>query len=207
MLKRTKGRLLLTLLVVTGMAGTVNNSALTGKERKFAVSQLKDTRNEFFQSIRGLSEKQLNYRPDPAGRTIRECIYHMAMTEAAAWQLMESTMRQPAMPEKRSKANLRDLQLLETSQNDGSNFQFASSIQVTKAPWQNTAAATLAFKNMRASHLKYIRSTTEDLRNHFTQLSGNWIDGYQLLLIMAGNSDRLVRQIEAIKSGPGFPND
>jgi hypothetical protein len=44
MLKRTKGCILLTTLVITGLAGTVKNSALTSQERKFAVSQLKESR-------------------------------------------------------------------------------------------------------------------------------------------------------------------
>ena len=46
MLKRTKGRILLTMLVVTGLAGTVNNSTLSNKERKFVIIQLKDTKTE-----------------------------------------------------------------------------------------------------------------------------------------------------------------
>ena len=41
MLKRTKGRILLTMLVITGLAGTVKNTTLTSQERKFAISQLK----------------------------------------------------------------------------------------------------------------------------------------------------------------------
>ena len=41
MIKMTKGRVLITLLVVTGLAGTMNDNAITQKERKFAVTELK----------------------------------------------------------------------------------------------------------------------------------------------------------------------
>ena len=54
MLKRTKGRILLTTLVITGLAGTVKNTTLSNQERKFAVSQLKETKTDLLRSIRGL---------------------------------------------------------------------------------------------------------------------------------------------------------
>ena len=41
MLKRTMGRSLLTLLVITGLAGTINDSSLSQKERKFGVNMFK----------------------------------------------------------------------------------------------------------------------------------------------------------------------
>ena len=65
MLKRTKGRLLLTLLVITGLAGTLSNTALTEKERKFVVHNLKDTKSEVQKSIKGLSDAQLNFKTAP----------------------------------------------------------------------------------------------------------------------------------------------
>jgi hypothetical protein len=51
MLKRTKGRLLLVLLVCTGLAGTLNNSSLSQKERKQAISLIKSSRNEVLASV------------------------------------------------------------------------------------------------------------------------------------------------------------
>ena len=43
MLKRTTGRFLITLLVITGLAGTVNDNTLSKTERKYAMSLMKDT--------------------------------------------------------------------------------------------------------------------------------------------------------------------
>lgn len=41
MLQRTNGRLLITLLVVTGLAGTLNNNSVSQQERKVVLEQLK----------------------------------------------------------------------------------------------------------------------------------------------------------------------
>jgi len=53
MLKRTKGLLLLTLLVITGLAGTLKDSIISQKERKSAISLMKDTKADVIKSVKG----------------------------------------------------------------------------------------------------------------------------------------------------------
>ena len=50
MLKRTKGLLLLSLLVITGLAGALNDTAISSKERKLSASLMKDTKNDLIPS-------------------------------------------------------------------------------------------------------------------------------------------------------------
>src|SRR5690606_3070146 len=73
MLKRTYGRLLLTLLVATGLAGKVNDTSLSKSERKFLVTQYKETRAALFSKTKDLSTAQLKFRPAPDKWTIEEC--------------------------------------------------------------------------------------------------------------------------------------
>jgi hypothetical protein len=65
MLKRTKGRLLLTLLVITGLAGTLKDASISKKERKSAVSLMKDTKSDVINSVKGLSDAKLNFKAAP----------------------------------------------------------------------------------------------------------------------------------------------
>ena len=53
MLKRTKGLFLLTLLVITGLAGTLKDTSLSKKERKAALSLMKDTKADVLKSVKG----------------------------------------------------------------------------------------------------------------------------------------------------------
>jgi len=62
-----------------------------------------------------------------------------------------------------------------------------------------------SFATDRANHIKYIKGTTEDLRNHVIQMPFGWIDAYQLCLMISSGTDRYMEQIEQIKADSKFP--
>ena len=63
MRRRKYGYILLTLLVISGLAGIPFDNTLNKQERKFASDHLKDTKSEVLKSIKGLSEAQLDSNP------------------------------------------------------------------------------------------------------------------------------------------------
>jgi hypothetical protein len=205
MLKRTKGRLLLTLLVITGFAGTLNDSSLTKQERKFAVDQLKDTKIDLLKSIRGLSEKQLNFKPSADRWSIKDCFYHLTQAEAGFWKMLETSMNEPAIPEKRSEVKISDEDLLkgisDPTTKDPEPFPLA------KPGWKSMDEVMTAFKSSRSQQLKYAKTTTEDLRNHFIQLPFGWVDCYQFIIFISGHCNRHTQQINEIIADPGFPKN
>lgn len=207
MLKRTTGRLLLTLLVVTGLAGTINDTSLTKQERKFAVNELKETRSKLLSSVKGLSETQLNFRTAPDRWSIKECVYHITMAENGLWTMLQGAMKGPATPEKRSEVKISDEQLLKGITDRSTKFKAPEEIQPDKSPWKTLDEALSAFKTSRADHLKYTKTTTEDLRNHLIQMPMGAIDGYQFILFVGGHSNRHTQQIEEIKADPNFPKN
>jgi len=207
MLKRTKGRLLLTLLVVTGLAGKITDTTITSKERKFLVSELKDTKSAIQSTVKGLSEKQLNYKSAPDRWSIRECVYHITLAENNLWNLLETAMKNPPTPEKRREVTVSDDDLLKGITDRTEKRQAPEVIRPDKASWKNTQEALAAFKLSRGNHLKYAKTTTEDLRNHIIDLPFGKVDAYQFMLFMAGHSQRHLLQIKEIKADPGFPRE
>lgn len=205
MLKRTKGRLLLTLLVITGFAGTLSETALTKQERKFAVMQLKDTKANVVKSVKGLSEAQLNFKATPERWSITECVYHLTMAENALWGMFVGTMKSPATPEKRSELKLSDQEVISMIENRTKTLTAPEMLLPGKATWKTAEEALTSFKNDRGEHLKYVKTTTEDLRNHIFQLPIGAIDGYQFLLFMAAHSDRHTQQINEVKTSANYP--
>lgn len=205
MLKRTKGRILLTMLVVTGLAGTINNSTLSNQERKFAITRLKDTRTDLLAGIKGLSEKQLNFKPSAENLSIKECFYHIIHTEKVLWDKLDIAMMKPATPEKRLELKLSDEDILNTVNDPINEAVTAESRLRNNASFQSTSEAVSAFKSFRAVHLKYVKTTTEDLRNHFIQLPIGWIDCYQSIIFMSGYCSSRIRQINEILADPNFP--
>lgn len=205
MLKRTKGRLLLTLLVITGLAGTLNDTAISNKERKSSASLMKETKSELIKSVKGLSEAQLNYKQAPDRWSVKECVYHLATSEKALGQLLEATMKAPANPDKRSEIKVTDEQFINMLEDSTTKRKTNEMLEPKNASYKSLNEALNDFKELRTEHIKYIRTTTEDLRNHVVQLPFGWIDCYQLTLMVGAHTNRHTQQLNEVKADPGFP--
>jgi len=206
-MRRSKyGYLLLALLVITGLAGTVTSTSITSKERKFAATHLKDTKVDVLKSVKGLSRAQLDFKTDPDKWSIRECVYHIAVSEKTLWRLLQNTMKQPANPEKRSDIKLTDDQIISMTEDIGGKFIATQNLESKNTTYKTLDEALESFKSIRTEHIKHMKTTTEDLRNHIVQLPVGWVDCYQICLFMSAHSNRHMQQIEELKADPNFPS-
>jgi len=205
MIKRSIGRSLLTLLVVTGLAGTINVNSISKKERKSAVSLLKDTRADVLESVKGLSDAQINFKASPERWSVKECTYHIAIAEKNLWDMLEKQMASPANPEKRADIKMTDDQLIKMMEDRSFKVKTVEPFEPKNTPYKSLEEALTAFKEMRADHIKHMRSSTEDLRNHVVTMPFGSLDCYQLCLMMAAHSNRHTQQINEVKADPAFP--
>ena len=205
MLKRTIGRSLLTLLVITGLAGTINDSSISKKERKYAIGMMKDTRDDALKGIRDLSEAQLNYKPTPEKWSVKECIYHIAGAEKLLWGAFENTMKGAANPEKRAEIKVTDGEFVKMIQDRTTKAAAPEPIQPKNTGFNSIDEAVEDFKKNRADHIRYLKNSTEDMRNHVVQMPFGWIDCYQVCLLVAAHSNRHIQQLNEVKASPGFP--
>jgi DinB superfamily len=205
MLKRTKGRFLLTLLVITGLAGTFKNSSLTKQERKLVVSELKESKSEFLKSVKDLSDEQLNFKPSPERWSIQECIYHITLAEKDLWYMLNTTMREPGTPGRSQDVKIADEDILKIGTDRTNKLKSPEALQPSKASWKSANDAISGFKTARADLIKYAKSTTEDMRDHIIPLAFGNVDAYQFLLFMSAHCNRHIGQIEEIKGDPRFP--
>jgi hypothetical protein len=206
MLKRTQGRLLLTLLVITGLAGTLNNTSLSLKERKFAINLVKNDRIELFKAVSGLSNDQLDFKKDPHNWSIKQFIYHISASEKNSWNLLAAVMKAAPNPEKRSLITLTDDQLVASMEDPSSDLLTTETADTKKTTFRSVTEALESFKLQRAELLKYLKLSTEDLRDHVIQMPFGWIDCYQFCLMIGSHSDRHIKQIEALRTDPKFPS-
>jgi hypothetical protein len=207
MLKRTTGLSLLTLLVITGLAGTINNFSISGKERKFAITLMKDTRDAVIDEVKGLSDAQLEYRESPDKWSVKECLYHIAAAEKALWEGFETAMKAPANPEKRAEIKVTDEKVVAMVEDRVTvKVKAPEPLQPANTGYKSAAEALADFKATRTEHIKYMKTTTEDLRNHVSQMPVGPIDGYQFYLFIAAHTNRHTQQIQEIKKSAGFPS-
>lgn len=205
MLKRTTGRLLLLLLVATGFAGTIDNTAISSAERKYAAGLMKETYKTAVNSVKGLSEAQLNYKASADKWSVKDCIYHIAGAEKLLWTLFEGTMKAPANPELRAEIKVTDEQFVKMLQDRTQKAQAPEPIQPKNTGYADLEAALADFKTNRMEHIKYIKNSTEDLRNHVVKMPFGHIDCYQLYLMIAAHSSRHTAQLNEVKADAGFP--
>lgn len=205
MFKRTSGFILLILLVITGIGSQVSNTTLESKERRILVDQLKDTKNAFIKSTKGLSEEQLNFKSSSDKWSIKECMQHIALAEKGLWSVAHEALNLPANGIRRSEIKITDEEISKVGNDRTAKQQAPESLKPEKARWTSAKEITESFKEDRAALIKYVKTTTLDVRNHVTDLAVGPVDAYQVMLLIAAHSDRHIQQIEEIKRDPKFP--
>lgn len=203
--RKTYNYLLLLFIVFSGLAGTPMDDILTKKERKFAAEHMKTTKAELTDAIKGLNTAQLAYKPAPDKWSAQECVYHIAVSEKTLWSLLETSMKAGPTPEKKKDLKITDEEIVKRLEDRSTKRKTVAALEPQNAPYKSVEEAMNDFKNARAAHIKYIKATSEDLRNHFVEMPFGMIDCYQLCLMISSHTNRHVQQLNEVKKDPGFP--
>jgi hypothetical protein len=202
MLKRTKGYTLLLLLVLTGLAGRLSTTTITSKERRLAIDELKDSKVAVLKSVKGLSEKQLTFKTNKNGWSIKEYLQHIVISEQSLWSMADEALKQPGQ---KFQIKLSDEKALFLLTNSETEQQMPGSFKRTKTKWKTTAQILDAFKTRRNELIKFVKTSTDNMRNHILQMPVGYIDSYQMMLYIAACTKQHVKKIEEIKADPAFP--
>jgi uncharacterized damage-inducible protein DinB len=181
---------------------------LTSEERDAVLKQLQVSHDNFLKSISGLSQKQWTFKPAPDRWSVAEVAEHITVAEGTILGLVQNQlMHSPAAPEKRASVKGKD-QLILTRMPDRSHKAQAPEILRPTGRWASEAELTKAFEERRNATMDYVRTTNDDLRDHFFDHPAfGTLDGYQWLLMIATHSARHTAQIEEVKADPNFPKE
>lgn len=201
--KRNTGYILLALLVVTGFGSQIHNVTISQKERTFLHTDLKLTKKQFLESVKGLSDAQLAFKPSADAWSVSDCIAHLAISEDEIWQMANEALKQPANPEKRNLIKMSDEELMRMAKDRSKKGKAPEVLQPGNAKWKNAKEALDVFKERRGNLLKYVKTTTHDMRNHVVEEMA--MDSYQVLLLISAHTNRHTQQIREVRSHPNFP--
>lgn len=193
------------MLVLSGFAGTFHSNTISKDERKFAVNSFKETKKELLLAVKGLSKKQLNYKPSPEEWSIKECMTHIIVAEHALWDMVEKSLTQSPNSEKRTEIKITDDQLQKEFYDRSSKTKKIETFYPGKAKYNSMDETVEAFKKHRSLVNDFLKSTNADLRNHVLQLPFGTLDAYQLCLAISANSNIYLQQILEIKANKRFP--
>jgi uncharacterized damage-inducible protein DinB len=182
-------------------------TTLTAEERSFGLQQFQTTHDNFLKSIAGLSQKQWTFKPAPDRWSVAEVAEHITVSESTIFGLVQKTMQSPAAPEKRELVKGKDQLILQRMPDRSHKAQAPEMLRPT-GRWATEADLTKAFEDSRKANMDYIRTTNDDLRDHFFDhpVFGP-LDGYQWLLLISAHSARHTEQIEEVKADPNFPKE
>ena len=200
--------LTLALASIAQTAAAPSSPTLSAAERETALKSLQDTHDAFLKSIAGLSEKQWRFKPAPDRWSVAEVAEHIAVSESMIFGMVQSrVMTSPAAPEKRAEVAGKD-EIILTRVPDRSHKAQAPEFLKPTNRWATREELTKAFEDSRKATMDYVRTTNDDLRDHFGPhpIFGS-LDAYQWILLISAHSDRHTKQIEEVKADPNFPKE
>jgi hypothetical protein len=195
------------MTLIAQTTSTTVPTTLTPQEREFAIKQFETTRDNFLKSISGLSEKQWTFKPAPDRWSVAEVAEHITVSETTIFGLVTKLMQGPADAQKRDLVKGKDELIIEKVPDRSHKVQAPEILRPT-GRFATEADLTKAFQDARKGNVDYIRTTNDDLRDHFFDhpVLGT-LDGYQWLLLISAHSARHTAQIEEVKADPNFPKD
>ena len=181
-------------------------NTLTDQERAEAVKYFEETRRNFLDAIKGLSDAQWKYKPGPNRWSIAEVAEHIAISEETLFSLVTGQlMRTPASPEKKEAAKGKEGVILASVMNRSVKGQAPEMLKPANR-WATQEDLVKAFNASRDKTISYLKESQDDLRSHFyAHPVYKELDAYQWLIFISGHSARHTAQINEVMEDPGYP--
>jgi len=180
-------------------------ATVTQADRDRAIAELTASRQQFLDSVAGLSAAQWNFKPDEKTWSVAECAEHIAVSEDVIFGRVTQMMQSPVDPEKKSAVT--DDFILKAVVNRTQKFQAPEILRPTHrfATPQETIEH---FKQSRERTIAYVRDTQDDLRGHFGDHPVlKTMDAYQWILLISAHSQRHTAQLNEVKANANFPKE
>jgi hypothetical protein len=178
---------------------------LSQSDRDRAIAELTASRQQFLDSVAGLSPAQWNFKPDEKTWSVFECAEHIALSEDLIFGNVLRIMQGPATPDKKNAVT--DDFILKAVVNRTQKFQAPEPLR-PKHTFASPQELLDHFKASRERTLAYVRDTQDDLRGHFFDHPVlKTMDGYQWILLLSAHTQRHTAQLNEVKANANFPKE
>jgi hypothetical protein len=179
---------------------------MTSDERAQLVQFLKDSQKEFLAAVTNLSDEQWKWKPAPERWSVGECAEHILLSEGALFSKMQEALKNPESDDWEAKTEPKTKILLSVmAQRQGKAQAPEEIVPSGKMP---RAEIMSRYAEVRARTLKFAEDTQLPLKAHLTAHPFpifNPLNAYQWILYIPLHNMRHDKQIEEVKSTPGFP--
>lgn len=189
------------------VTGKVTEIAVMQDEKKSLLDYYQKTFDDLRNSITGLNEAQLLFKPSNDRWSISECLEHIIATESQLFVLFKSVLQQPENPERRKEIKVTDEQIKQFMLDRKEKYPAPENLQPSAAGKYTDPAVALAdLEKQREQLVAFLGAIdTDDLRNRVNDTPSGPTDAYQSFLFLAAHTARHTLQIEEVKASEGFP--
>ncbi len=199
----------ITLAVTATLPGTLcaQEGDAHVENKEFLLQYYQTTLDNLREQTAGLSEAQLQFKPDAESWSISQCLEHIVLTEEALSEMVRAVMTQPANPEDTELVKTTDDEMLAGIVDRSFKAKAPETLQ-PKGKYSQASHAIEELIEAREALMTLINDTSvEDMRNRIADAPFGKLDGYQYLLFVAGHTARHTAQIEEIKAMENFPDN
>ncbi len=198
-------KLILPLVTLMLLSFSTNTSKLTEEERQMVNKHLTETRDHMLSVLDGLSDEQLNFKPDDVTWSIAEVVEHLAIIENTFGGMVHKTVADGPNPALKDSLVFTDEQIMPAI-TDRSNKVKTSKPFEPSGKYGSYEATLQAFLEKRSELIEYVKTTDDDLRNRYNNdLPFGAVDGVQLIVFTAAHTERHVLQMEEVMAHSDFP--
>lgn len=192
------------MVALVTMSFDAPSPTLTDAERDYATKFLQETKDDILKKVKGLSPEQLNFKADPNSWSVAECVEHIAISENNIFGFAQTALQQSADPSLRKDVKMKDEEIIAMISDRTHKVKTQEAFEPSNK-FGSFEATLNEFKSKRDANIKYVKTTSDDLRNHYNDFPFGKIDTYQTILFMAAHSRRHTEQIKEVMSNPAFP--
>jgi uncharacterized damage-inducible protein DinB len=169
------------------------------------MPELHATRKKFLDTVSGLTEAQMKWKPGPDRWSVLEVAEHLTVSEQEIFRIIQQQVKGKENPEKRTEIRVKDEEIAARMADRSRKFQAPETIRPS-GRWNSMEELTAEFKQRRDRTIRYVEKTEEPLRSHvFAHPAFGALDAYQWFMLVAGHTERHVRQMLEVKATDGFP--
>lgn len=178
---------------------------LNEQDREFMLKHLIETRDHMTQVLDGLTNTQLNFKPTKDSWSIAECVEHLAVTENGFGGLIQKTVGAGPNPALKDSLVFKDEDIMANISNRSNKVKTSEAFEPS-GQFESFEKTLQAFIDKRNSHIEYVKTTEDDLRNRYSKdLPFGPVDGVQLIIFAAGHTERHVLQMKEVMAHTKFP--
>lgn len=167
---------------------------------------LEETKETLEESVKGLSDEQMTFKPAPDRWSVAECVEHIIIVENALNSMLQEKLNGPEDEDAQSQVAMGNDEVMAFI-NDRSSKVKTSPDFVPTGKFTSADEALEAFDDQREDIVDQLKDSDVDMRNYILEMPFGKMDGYQVVLFMAGHTARHTQQIEEVKADPNFPQD